>query len=471
LLKGKINLIPAEKFTAKMSNLFWRETRPGRWERPLSCLEKINLLNRNVDKARDRDNWAKTAVAKLEFSPSIGDPEEALRIAWKQVRYNYPEVAAFPYNDTYMYRIGNPEQVDLWVTATFSVAEKTTVDQLLGHIPRNEQMMCFYLPDTSEVLIRSPHYRLDARGAILCLNFLIESLANLDFELVFGGCAKNLSPSIDDALDIPLQYTPAIEKAAMKRLDALKPRNPPLNLIPSIKSKLPGATRRRFVKFSKSETRAVIAGCKDASLHYTTALHAALVNAVAIVASPSELKSFMASLHCDLRLLIQKPVTTKRAPTSCTSVLTTEVEVSPLTNFRSYYAQLALVYASGYMPYLESTACFHEKFADRFGKDKSSEEADGQPQPRFGTLGVVDDELQKEVGGGLVRVKEFWLGAEILTKRKMVHTWIWDDQMVFSCCYNESFWEDAFVETFLQAMKNTLIEEVALPSLLLNTQL
>ncbi|KAF2105853.1 hypothetical protein BDV96DRAFT_591828 [Lophiotrema nucula] len=456
-----------------MPELSWKETRPGRWERPQSCLEKINLINRNVDKAHDKDNWAKNAVAKLEFHPSLGDPVTALKIAWKQVRYNYPEVAAFPYSGTYMYRIGNPEQVNLWVAATFSVVENTTVDQLLGHIPRNEQMMCYYLRDTSEVLIRSPHYRLDGRGAIFCLNYLVERLVNLNPVLVFGGCAKNLSPSIDDALDIPLQYTPKIEEAASRRLEALKPHHPPLNLTPTVKSNLPGATRRRFLRFSRSETRAVIAGCESERLQLTPTLHAALVTAVAKLTPPSEVRSFMASFNCDLRFLIQKPVTTKRAPTSCTSVLTTEVEVSPSTNFRSYYAQLAPVYATGYRPYLESTACFHEKVASMYAKGKasSSDTPDGEPQPRFGPLGVIDEQLLKEVGGGVVKVRDFWFGGETLTKRKMVHTWIWDGQMVFSCCYNESFWEDAFVEMFLGEIKSTLMSEVALVGLLDGVQL
>lgn len=449
-----------------MSNMQWKETRPGRWERPLSCLEKINLVNRNVGKAMDRDNWAKTAVAKLQFSPNLGSPEAALRIAWKQVRYNYPEIAAFPYNDIYMYRIGNPDQVSLWVSATFSVVEDATVDHLLGHIPRNEQMMCYYLPKTSEVMVRSPHYRLDARGAIFCLNYLIECLANLNPVLVFGGCAKNLSPSIEEALDIPASATPAIEAAASKRFEKLTPHNPSLELTPTVKSNLPGATKRRFITFTKGETKAIIAGCAQARMDVTTALHAALVDAVVKFAPPNEVKSFMASFHCDLRFLISKPVSTKVAPTSCTSVITTEVEVSPSTDFKSYYAQLAPVYATGYRPYLESTACFHEKLTATFNKGKSTDEADGQPQPRFGSLGNLDDKLCKEIKGGLVRVKDFWIGGEMLTKRKMVHTWIFEECMVFSCCYNESFWEDEFVERFLGAIKDTLIEEVALVGML-----
>ncbi|KAF2469537.1 uncharacterized protein BDR25DRAFT_334810 [Lindgomyces ingoldianus] len=434
-----------------MPDLSWKETRPGRWERPQSCLEKINLINRNVAKAPDRDNWAKTAVVKLEFSTSLGDPEAALRSAWKQVRYNYPEMAAFPYDD----------QVALWVAATFSVCPNTTVDELFGHIPRNEQMMCYYLPDTSEVLVRSPHYRLDARGAVFCLNYLIESLANLDPVLIFGGCAKNLSPSIDSALNIPYEYTPTIERAAMRRLAALKPRNPPLELSPTIMSHSPGATRRRFIKLSVSESQAVMTGCASGDMDLTAALHAALVATVAKLAPPSELCSFMASFHCDLRFLISEPVTTKWAPTSCTSVVTSEVDVSPSTTFKDIYTQLASVYASGYGPYWASTACFHEQLAKVLAS-KDPDYSDDRAAPRFGPLGDIDEQLKKDVTNGLIRVKDFWLGGETLTKRKIVHSWIWERQIHFSCCYNESFWEDEFVEGFLEQIRDVLLEEVAL---------
>ncbi|KAF2796334.1 hypothetical protein K505DRAFT_323357 [Melanomma pulvis-pyrius CBS 109.77] len=450
-----------------MEDLSWKETRPGRWERPQSCLEKINLLNRNVKKALDRDNWAKTAVAKLEFNPSLGDPASALKVAWKQVRYNYPEIAAFPYNGIYMYRIGNPEQVSLWVSATFSVVEHTSVDELLGHIPRNEQMMCYYLPNTSEILIRSPHYRLDARGAIFCLNNLIQSLADLYPVLIFGGCANNLSPSIDDALDIPSKPTPEIEAAVTKRLAASKSHKPALELTPTITSALPGVTKRCFISLSKGETQSVIASCASAAMDLPTALHAALVNAVTKIAPPSEAKSFMASFHSDLRFLITKDVTTKQAPTSCTSVITSEIDVSPSTNFKSYYSQLAPVYAAGYAPYLKSTGIFHERLAKSMdGKGGVDVEADGQLQPRFASLGVIDEMLTKDVGAGVVRVKGFWIGTETLTMRMMVHTWIWEDQMVFSVCYNESFWDDALVQRLLDAIRDTVLVELALGGLM-----
>jgi hypothetical protein len=446
-----------------MEDLSWKETRPGRFERPQSSFEKILMLARDVPKALHRDNWARTAVAKLEFDPALGDPATALKVAWKQVRYNFPEIAAFPYNGIYMYRVGNPDQVSLWVSATFSVVTNTTVDELLGCIPRNEQMLCYFLADTSEVLIRSPPYRLDAHGAILCLNNLIQSLADMYPVLIFGGCAKNLSPSIEDALDISSKSTPEIEAAVTKRLAALEPHRPTLELTPTITSSLPGVTKRQVIKFSKSETNAIISSCASASLDLTTAMHAVLINAIATLAPPSEAKSFMASFCCDLRVLITKDISTKHAPTTCTTVITTEIDVSPTTTLKSYYSQLAPAYAAGYAPYLQSTGVFHERVVEtKYVQSSVDGNNEAMLRPVFESLGVVDEQLVKNVGDGLVKVKDFWIGVETLTMRMMMDTWIWEDQMVFSVCYNQSYWDAALTKKLLGAMRDTLTVEQAL---------
>ncbi|KAF1934660.1 hypothetical protein EJ02DRAFT_161537 [Clathrospora elynae] len=449
-----------------MEDPIWRETRPGRWERPQSYLEKTNILTRNVPKAFGRDNWAKNAVAKIEFSSAISDPATYLRTAWKQVRYNHPEIAAFPYNSNYVYRVGDTPSIALWVSATFSVVENKTVDELLGRIPRNEQMMCYFLPNTSEIMIWSPHYRVDARGAIYCLSHLVESLANMDPDLTFGGCAKNLTPSLEATLHIDSASTPEVENAVKKRLAAMESHKPLIELTPTITSPVPKYTKRHFITLSKSDTSSIVSSCKSASLHLDVALHAALINAVAKIAPPDEARSFMASFHSNLRDLIPDGVAPKNSPTTYTSVVTTEVDVSPRTSFGSYYSQLAPVYAEGYAPYLQSSGLFHQRLLETLpGKDGIKGEVEGQLQPRFAFLGVVDDQVAKSVGGGKFKVKDFWLGAETLTMRLMVHTWLWDDQLTLSVCYNESYWVKESVAELLDAMRDTLME-VALGKLM-----
>ncbi|EOA87068.1 hypothetical protein ACJQWK_08204 [Exserohilum turcicum] len=443
-----------------MIDCAWKETRPGRWERPQSYLEKINILTRNVPNAIGRDNWAKNAVAKLKFHPSIKDPAAHLEIAWKQVRYNHPEIAAFPHNGNYVYRIGDANSIALWVSATFSVIEGKTVDELLGRIPRNEQMMCYFLRDTSEVMIWSPHYRVDARGAIFCLNHLVESLANMNPDLVFGGCAKNLTPSMESTLRIKHVKTPAIEAQAESRLAALEPHKPALELKPKVKAPKPGYTQRHFIKLSKRDTKAITDYCDTAALGLHVTLHAALISAVVKLAPANEARSFMASFHYNLRTLIPKGEAPENSPTSYTSVITTEVTVSPQTDFHSYYSQLAPVYATGYAPYLESSPYYHKLLEDRLTAPELGKngETDGQLQPRFAFLGTIDDKICRNVGDGLVTVDDFWLGAETLTLRMMVHTWVWDGQLVLSVCYNQNYWDKETAGKLLNAMQDTLID-------------
>jgi hypothetical protein len=433
----------------------WKETRPGRWERPQSFLEKSNIITRDVPNAIGRDNWAKHAIAKLQFDSSITDPAACLRIAWKQVRYNHPEIAAFPYGGKYIYRIGDTVSIDLWVTATFSVFENTA-DNLLGRIPRNEQMMCYWLPKSSEVVIWSPHYRVDARGAIYCLNFLCESLANMNPDLVFGGCAKNLSPSIETTLKVTSEATPELEEQARRRLAALSPGNfPALELKPTLQASAPGRTKRHFIRLSKDETNEIVSHCAFTSMRLDAVLHAALVNAVAKLAPPQEASKFMATYHSNLRALIPEDVVERYAPTSFTSVITTPVSVSPTTNFESYYAQLAPIHAKGYAPHLKSSAIFYKKLGENPKADTMN-----MLQPRFAYLGVVDDQVIKNVSNGRIIVKDFWIGPETLTMQLMVHTWLWEDQITLSICYNENYWDQALAASVVDTMKTTLMTEL-----------
>jgi hypothetical protein len=448
-----------------MPHATWKETRPGRWERPLSCLEKFNLINRNVEKALDRDNWVKTAVAKVAFDPSFSNPVEALKTAWKQVRWSYPEVAAFPYNGQYIYRTGSPEQVALWVSATFVVEDDLTVEDVFGRIPRNEQMMCYYFRRTSEIMIRSPHYRLDARGAVVCLDLLIRSLADRNPNLPWGACAKNLSPTVDNELDIPYEYTPEIEKFAEARLATLKPGYKLIGLTPSIKTRLPGATKRRMFKYTHAEMRALGAGMAAEGWSIVDTLQAAVITACTRLSPPSENMSYIASFHSDLRHLIPDTSRTKNAPIVSTSVINTEVVVSPTSKMRDHHAQLGPVYQAGYAPYVQSTACYLEKLAARQypnGREPFGSEAAGELQPRLSSLGVIENQLLIKKIDGVVEVQDFWLGVETLTKKMMVHTWIFEGQGVFSISYNESFWDESYIDQFVDAMKGSLLE-VAVP--------
>jgi hypothetical protein len=135
------------------------------------------------------------------------------------------------------------------------------------------------------------------------------------------------------------------------------------------------------------------------------------------------------------------------------------VKVSPKTNFGSYYNELAPVYSKGYVPYLQSSSLFHERLGEAlYGSDSPKGESENQLQPRFAYLGVINEQVAKHVGEGLVEVKDFWLGAETLSMRMMVHTWIWDGELNLSVTFNESYWDKPQAAALLQGMQDTLME-------------
>ncbi|PVH93475.1 hypothetical protein DM02DRAFT_223767 [Periconia macrospinosa] len=444
-----------------MPILTWNETRPGRWERPLSSLEKFNLINRNVEKALDRDNWVKTVVAKLQFDPSLGDPADALKNAWKQVRFHHPEVAAVPYNGQYIYRTSTADQLDLWVSATFVVEDDLTVDDLYGNIPRNEQMMCYFLRKTSEVMIRSPHYRLDARGAIFCLDLLIKSLGKPNEKLEWGTCAKNLSHTVDEVLDIPYEYTPEIRKAAEARLEDLKPKYPLIGLTPKMKSRMPGATRRRLFKYTTPELRELSMGFKKLGWDGQVTIHAALITTCVVLSPPDQKRSYLASYHSDLRRLIPERSRTKKAPIVSTTIINKEIVVSSSTLLKDVYAQLAHVYDDVDGNFVKSQACYLEKLAALLypnGREPFGSEVDGQLQPRLSSFGVVEDKLLVPKIDGVVELKDFWVGVETFTKKIMVHTWMYNNEGFFHVSYNENFWDEAYMDRFVDTLNGVLME-------------
>ena len=49
----------------------------------------------------------------------------------------------------------------------------------------------------------------------------------------------------------------------------------------------------------------------------------------------------------------------------------------------------------------------------------------------------------------------------MLIKQFMAHVWTWNGKMRLSVCYNESFYTETFVESFLEKVVKVLLDELA----------
>ena len=78
-------------------------------------------------------------------------------------------------------------------------------------------------------------------------------------------------------------------------------------------------------------------------------------------------------------------------------------------------------------------------------------------EPALNSLGIIDRFLDAKHGDG-IEVVDFWIGVEMITRQFMCYVWTWHGKIRLSACYNQAFYETAFVEEFLSAVKDTLIQ-------------
>lgn len=72
----------------------WEKVSEHRWERPVDGMEGYYILTGNLSASLSdgREHHAVFSMLKIEADPT--DLESKLRYAWKQLRYEQPQIAA-----------------------------------------------------------------------------------------------------------------------------------------------------------------------------------------------------------------------------------------------------------------------------------------------------------------------------------------------------------------------------------------
>ena len=177
----------------------WKETSPGHSERPFDSVERFFLAINRGSLALNREHWAVTIFARFETSASLEETETALRHAWKTMRYDHPSLACIARDETKSYEIPDQPALDGWLEKSFIIeSTSTTKDDLLASFCPSALASLHYLPNTSEILIHTSHWRIDLVGAISLLQNIF-SAVDKPRPIEFGNEGANLSPSRDEA--------------------------------------------------------------------------------------------------------------------------------------------------------------------------------------------------------------------------------------------------------------------------------
>lgn len=158
----------------------WQETSPGHFERPLDSIELFykTVTDGYNRTSRNREHWTVSVSARFKWHSRSGDAQSALRQAWKQMRYDHPQVACFAQDGRKIYEVPNTAALESWLADTFIVTRAKTADDILASAPPSSLSTLYHLPESSQVVLRSLYWRIDGIGALHLLNNFFTALGN-----------------------------------------------------------------------------------------------------------------------------------------------------------------------------------------------------------------------------------------------------------------------------------------------------
>lgn len=503
--------------------------------RPLGNLEVFFKTLADLGAPLGHEHCTVHLALRLHFissdSSSIDiDPGQYLRRAWQVVRYLIPaigstislstpealEVAVLGEDKAYSGRerlTAAPFDADEWAKDTFVVHRGQKGDNastLFSNLGLTPTAMCYWLPESSEILIRSSHWRLDGIGLTKLAHSFMTALAQV---LRFGPDA--------DSLDIYTEHLPAATRSLPPCLENLARKirlrnennagdngdkntksspDPTLEAgadalvaeflrgVPSIglptkpdsENALPGFSARASTRLDAATTARVTATRKAKGFSFTGAVHAAIVRVTAGFPQHPLAKSYAGFFPVNLREAI--------APTGAASEdelvfglyfsgLPVCVDgMIPISGgdarkiFNEVARTMTAVYSRDLIEFWKAPdgqvvglLDLAEPYLKRTTALFSAPVPEGLPPvqtPDLSGLGKVEAYLQREYDSGSgeskVLVEDMWIGTEMLNRSIQFHVWSWRDELNIAACFNQSFYDESFVSELLDKIVKEL---------------
>ena len=389
------------------------------------------------------------------------------------MRYDHPQLACVVREETKIYEVPDNAALDAWLHETFIIAPASaTKEELLASFRPSALPTLHFLPDKSEIIIHSSHWRIDLVGALSLLQNLFIAIAE-PRQVQFGDEGKNLSPSRDEAANYSSSdelgssaLVKERDKAATDLVMQLINNLPSIGLPTQNSNRTPGGTHRSEIVLDPGTTSAIVSASKKRDFTVTTALHAALIVALQQVTPvpPSSSSKYTSWGIFNVRPLL-------KAPSNDSAIHPAAVHIVglPLALQTSTYANLALQLKQFYKQRLPPSGDSHidggiivpytNQMADIAGQPPPTD-LPAPSEPMLSSIGIVDGYLKPNYGD--IEVKDFWVGVETMTAQIVCYLWTWQGKMVLSALYNETFYAKGSIQGFLERVMGVLFTELAI---------
>ncbi|ROV87530.1 hypothetical protein VMCG_10686 [Cytospora schulzeri] len=469
---------------ANPSPLSWKETAPGIFTRPLDTIERFFKWLADVGVPLKREHWGVSLSLRLSLPDSIAayDAEPYLRRAWLILSKQHPMLYARPEGHSV---IVTPLNEDKWLTESFVThsGEHMTVDSLFTTLGSTPVVTCHWLPGVRELLIHGSHWRLDGIGSLKLADRLLAALSavirvgvNAPLESYGIDLTPYFTPSLDE---ISNSYTheestpSAVKKVADNLLATILKGAPSIGLplSPGAEKALPGPSSRVWVTLDKGITQKIVTACKTLGIQVTSAVHAAIVQAVSEHTQHPLAKHFCITAAIDLRRRLPGEDNRNRPE------LAAGMFVSPGLVFieepaakgkgfdaiarefnRTYAADMSRLYDAGdgeTVSVFEATAPFARRIIPLLQMPQP-EGLPPQNTPHLSSIGVIETYLKREYMVDsekctTLAVEDVWMGSEMITPAVCCHVWTWRDELTLAAVFNTAFYQEDFKMASLQS--------------------
>jgi hypothetical protein len=495
----------------QLQHLEWHETSPGYHEREIDEAEQFYTSLAKTWEGTGHTYFAITACAGLSL-PQGSTPsdfplavENALRYAWKRLRYEHPTLAAPVEWDPStkrckkVYRVlSNKEEVDSWMRETFKKIEPGQFGlEFANSDPPVGRYATLYLviapsvqsPEANEIrydiVFRSSHDLIDGIGTLQLLNnlFLYAGLAfgslGVEHEVVFGDEPRNLSPPFRIAAGIPpkpsvtqLNKLEATRKADGVARDGAEALGLPFH--PN--TTMPRKSQRTVIYLTANETKVVLSKCKASGVTPTHAFHAGIALAVRDLQVNDEQErnaKYISYALLNLRSSCLPPYNTSKHAAAVYHAVSSNSLVVDL-KIPSKYSHSAKQQPEEFSSALDQVRVFYQSInvdpdylsiVPALFQPKTPPYAETPcdvpppnsfPSVSLSSMGIIDKIIQPEHGP--FTISDPWvMGAEYSTGIGLF-LGTWRGIISLSAGYNEAFHDEDEVLGFLERVKKIVLE-------------
>ncbi|KAJ5715135.1 uncharacterized protein N7483_012316 [Penicillium malachiteum] len=436
----------------------WTPTTSG-FTRPLGPNEVFIKLVSDPGHALGREHWAppRYIYGLVGFARSATN-FDALQLVTSS--FPAPQSSCARGIPNVIYKVpGSTDALNEWASQTFVVkADAPSADDVISTIAPAADAQLYYIPQSSELLLHTAHWRMDGVSGMLLLGQLVDLMTSHADTLLsgklpdpfeafdWGSESVRLSPSVEEAGNMPLTATEEHKAIAHGAVGTFALAAGALGVpYTGDASTLPSGTRAAKLKLSPRMTADARAAAKSRGVDITSAVHASLAAVNFRRAIPEHQgRHYTSTIKQSLRPYLPEPYST---PTAAAALFTS--------------GWLVRVDASGTW---DENARAHREYASTLVDVIKNLPTPTEPPSDMdiSSMGIMEKYLNPEYGTPErgFSILNAGVGVKMLTRQGVVFVWTFRDQLTLRLVYNEAFHTPEQMNEFLKDVQGDLLREL-----------